>query len=88
MGDRKIMLSWCQATGNLERDIARQIQNCHLPKFPVAWLTRSTGSSGGGGASTGVFGLETWVSASGFVFSATPLDFSVAVIFDEGATSV
>lgn len=38
-GAMKIMLIWCQATGNFSRNITPHTNKCHLPKCPIAfWI--------------------------------------------------
>lgn len=42
-GAMKMMLIWCQATGNFNRKTTAQTRKCHLPKAPMAFCSTSTG---------------------------------------------
>lgn len=43
-GAMKMMLIWCHATGNFNRNTTAQTRKCHLPKAPMAFCsTSSTG---------------------------------------------
>lgn len=43
-GAANTIASWCHATGNFIKEIARQTRICHLPRAPIASCTASTSS--------------------------------------------
>jgi len=43
-GARNTIESWCQATGNLTREITTAIMMCHGPMEPIASWTGSNGT--------------------------------------------
>lgn len=44
-GPKKMMLIWCQATGNLSRKINPKMIICHFPHWPIAfWIGSDAGN--------------------------------------------